>query len=91
MLDTLQHGLTHCKDIIGDDLDKKKIVMLMINIIRLSEKVNDRGSTIIRSPPSNILQVLGISDEELNQFEFPVFQSMGFKVELFIYIIDSCH
>lgn len=56
--------------------------MLIINIIRICEKMNDRESIIGHSAPSNILQVLGISNEELNDFELQVFRSMEFKVRL---------
>ena len=51
--------------------------------------MNDRESIIGHSAPSNILQVLGISNEELNSFEFYVFQSMGFKVIILIMCKNS--
>lgn len=60
-----------------DDWDEKEIIILIINIIRLSEKFNNQSSKLTKLQIDKAFGDLDISRDEINNKEFKHFSLIG--------------
>lgn len=85
ILDTLRYALqenyqAHLK--IQKPMDEKEMTILIVNIIRLSEKYNRMSSKLTKIEINKIYGNLQIDEKEFNGKEFEHFKSFNFKVEV---------
>lgn len=79
LLDTLENTLRRYSKRLGE-IDERKMYLLLINIIRISEKFNRASSELTKAKLETIFQDLGLTSNDYNQSEFATFKSMDFKV-----------
>lgn len=81
MLDTLQWSLyKSIKLSDGHAIDEKEMCLMLVNIIRLTEKFNKATSKLTKLKLDQIFMDLGITSEEFNSKEFETFKSMDFRI-----------
>lgn len=80
LLDTLQFAVVKKVLQVDKDLDERKMILTIVNLIRTTEKFNKSVSTLTRIKLSQIFPNLGITDEEFNKDELEVFKLVDFQV-----------
>lgn len=75
ILENLERGL---KEIIEENLDEKEITILIINIIRLTEKFNDATKTEFLS--AKIKELCDTLEININDGEIYAFQKLNFQI-----------
>lgn len=79
LMESLEYTILH-NSLQIDDMDETKMSLLIINIIRLSEKFNCATSKITKIKLNSIFSELGFSNDEFNEQEFETFRTMNFNV-----------
>lgn len=79
LMESLEYTILH-NTLEIDDMDETKMSLLIINIIRLSEKFNCATSKITKIKLNSIFSELGFSNDEFNDNEFTTFRTMNFNV-----------
>ncbi|CAO1428247.1 unnamed protein product [Diamesa tonsa] len=81
LLDSLQYGLYQYYELnTMSEFNEKELSMLIINIIRLTDKFNNMESNISKVKIDDIFPELQITSNEFNDFEYKVFKAMNFKI-----------
>lgn len=81
ILDTLQWSLyKRIKMSDGHPVDEKEMCLMLVNIIRLTEKFNKATSKLTKIKLDQIFMDLGLTSEEFNSKEFETFKSMDFRI-----------
>lgn len=78
LLDSLQLSLCNQMES-GCDMDEKSMVLLVINVIRLTEKFNSAMSRLTQLKVDEVFGELGITNDEFKAHEFEAFKMMNFK------------
>ena len=79
VFETLQFALF--KSIEIEITDEKTMTILIINIIRITEKYNKATSMLTRTKLESLFPQLGITSDEFNQQEFKIFEAIDFQVQ----------
>lgn len=80
LLDTLQYGLFQYYQLDMELENEKELSLLILNIIRITDKYNKMDSNLTKVKLDAILPELQITSKEFNDFEFKVFKAMNFKI-----------
>lgn len=82
LLDTLQHGLnTTLKSSNGHKIDEREMCLIIVSIMRLSEKFNNTNSEFKKLKLNNLFIKLGVTNEKFKNQEFATFKIMGFQIK----------
>lgn len=65
----------------GKEIDEKEMIMLIINIIRLSEKFNKSSSKLIKIHVDKAFENLGIDRKEINRKEFEHYKMFNYAIK----------
>lgn len=79
LLDTIEVCLNSAMEK-NEELDEQKMTILIINIIRVTEKFNKASSEITKAQLETIFKELSISSQDFNRQEFETFKAMKFHV-----------
>lgn len=79
LLDTLEFALNRNMEK-HEEIDERKMTLLLINIIRLTEKYNKASSQLTKVKIESVFKEIGISSDEFNQGEFETFKLMDFHI-----------
>lgn len=90
LLDTLQYGLFQYYQLNTKLENEKELCLLIINIIRLTDKFNKMDSNLTKVKLDAIFPELQITSKEFNEFEYKVFKAMNFKICTPI-IVETIH
>lgn len=80
LLDTLQYGLFQYYQLNTKLDNEKELCLLIVNIIRITDKFNKMDSNITKIRLDAIFPELQITSKEFNDFEYKVFKAMNFKI-----------
>ena len=90
LLDTLQYGLFQYYQLNTELDNEKELCLLIVNIIRLTNKFNKMDSNLTKVKLDAIFPELQISSKEFNEFEYKVFKAMNFKI-CTPFIVETIH
>lgn len=90
LLDTLQYGLFQYYQLDRELENEKELCLLILNVIRLTDKFNKMDSILTKVKLDAIFPELQITSKEFNEFEFKVFKAMSFKI-CKPFIVETIH
>lgn len=90
LLDTLQLGLFQYYELNTELKNEKEFCLLIVNILRLTDKFNKMNSNITKVKLDAIFPELQITNKEMNEFEYKVFRAMNFKI-CTPFIVEKIH
>lgn len=80
LLDTLHLAIVKKVLEVDKNLDERKMIVTLVNFIRITEKFNKSASPLARMKLCQIFPNLGITEKEFNNHELEVFKLTGFQV-----------
>lgn len=80
ILETLHSAILKNTEALDGSLDEKVIGIILLNIIRITDKYNKAGSAISQAKLESFFAASGITAKELNQHELAVYKSINFEV-----------
>ena len=90
LLDSLLEVILKSANLATENVSDKTVCIMLINIIRISEKLNNAASQLTKVKLDAIFVDLGISSEEFDKHEFEVYSLMGFKASTPL-IVETIH
>ncbi|CAO1428773.1 unnamed protein product [Diamesa serratosioi] len=90
LLDTLQYGLFQYYQLNTELKNEKEFCLLIVNIMRLTDKFNKMNSKLTKVKLDAIFPELQITNKDMNEFEYKVFKAMNFKICTPI-IVETIH
>lgn len=94
LMDTLSIGLFKLFNASSaeelEKIDEKQICLLIVNIVRVTEKFNKAEAKLTKLKLASIFPGLDITDEEFNQHEFKTFKMLDFQIKDAV-IVEEIH